>query len=175
MVNKWESNYTIFNKKELSLIAKVTKKMKVESDKQGYKSSSGIVYFENKKGDYIDTERCCNNDSCIASAKKEIKKKCEVIHCSNDTDHDKFDRCAYCDNYLNEFLTWIDSELSNQYNLDKLDYNSFEVYGILESLGWCVDFRFSEYEKRNPESFIAKEVWNENLKNRIMKLVNQLK
>lgn len=179
--NKWESVYTIFDDKELKLIQTIVKKMAKESKEQGYECATGLTYFENKKTqEYIDSDKCCNKHSCIKTAKRKILKgnirtlAIDNIYSRNDSDHDKFERCEYCDDYLNQYLTWVESELDNQYSDSKLDYNPFEVYGILESLWWCADFRIKDNDKRSSEALIAKEQWNEELKSKILKLCKDI-
>lgn len=110
----------------------------------------------------------CENDKCVESSKKELRKKLPkytklfVEMQSNDGDHDTFECCTNCGKPLNKYLTWYESELD--YLIEEIqtkedlieEYNCFKIVGLLESTGWLCDSLNSEEAKEKLLQFIDK-------------------
>lgn len=114
------------------------------------------VFFrlKNSDGDEVG-EITCSNRKCIDAEKHRIReyigkgKHLYEVQFSNDGDHDCFEFCCICGERLNEFLSYIDSEIQHfeEYMEDtKEDIidSSFELYGMLYSTHWSCD---SDYHK----------------------------
>lgn len=126
--------------------------------------SYNTYYFEDvdEDGERIGNHEfseydCCSSDDCIEKTLAELKENHpnEIIDYRgylNDGDHERFERCYQCECYLNEFLTWIETELDwhieNTLTKDELisSTNAFEISGCLYSMHWNADKRMGTHQ-----------------------------
>jgi len=151
--------------------------------------SSGLVYFRKVKDqDELGSEYdCCDNEKCVKETLKYLRKKCkgsrfEDVYTLNDGDHDGIGRCFQCSRPLNEFMTWVQEELSHwegTYLTKKRLWNSsnsFDLIAMFESMP-SMDESMSDYDKHQAD-IGNYEPWNDTIKDQrllVKRVVNVAK
>lgn len=149
----------VISEKQQEIINKAIELLK-KYDKEDV---SNFIYFfvisEDNRSEIGLEYDCCDNPECYESTLKELRKEypeCIYIYQDNRNDYDNFKQCHQCGKFLNDTLTWIESELEHheEYDNDKesLQYSctAFEIRVMLEAMP-TIDCEITGYENAHPE------------------------
>ncbi|GEM_PF-1791652 len=162
---KYGLDYSIELTEEFeALIEKAKEKIEPFS----HKEISRFTYYFRVRGEDVNEFDCCDDEKCIKSAKKEIRKQygkgthVEECYSDNDGDHESIEICTQCGKPLNEWLTWCNSELeflegNRPWSAEFLKEEGFLINCILQSTP-TMDCDISGYAKHQRGEILQKEL-----------------